>query len=1291
MPTLTLTPEELFDRPWRAGMPFRPGGTRRRQTTMVLLLALLVTIIGGYAFLTDADRVRRMAETTLSEMVGGKVEIKRAHLSIFEGLRLDGVTVRVPGEDRADSVVFSAQSLLARFNVHALLNGRLDITQILALDPHVRLCQDLSLAGDQSWNYLRLRPRADPTGPAVARLPEVLLRNGQVDYARIVEGRYEPLGSMAIEGQLAPLKEADRYTFELESRGMGQTSGPRISGTFDMATREVVDAQLHRFDFSGAIKTILPSVVQTWLEAHDLTGQINVTSFTLKPDAHGGPPAFRVETDLVKVNLAVRPEEWFDRADRQRVGAVRDFCGTMRACGFNPAGGIDAIQEVAEGQPIRLAWVTGKFVFTREGVQIASLQGWVEKNSFSISGEIHGYTPDAAAELSIASKEMFIPESPHYLASLPPHLRDVFYRFHTTGTLEVAATLRRAAAGGPINAVVDANLLDCSFRYRNVPFPLAHLRGRLRYTHDGTRGDRERIELTDMRATGADKTANASAGLTIDGWVEPLDERNAVQLRVTGQAVTLDDALLGALGEETQATIRRFAPPGLGYPKLYGDFEYRTTRPEGLNRESTTEVDLTVRDATAMYAGFPLPLSGLNGVVRVRPDHVALEALRGRRGNGAQFLIDGRVDTPGDGPARPRLTVRAAGVAIDEGVKGALPADLRAWVERLGIAGLIDLDGTIFPKAAPVPAGGGGAIAAGATTRPTGEIDFDLRLGLREGTLYPVDGVPALTDVAAQVRATSARVSVPTLTGRRGAADVTARVTVAMPEGREAQVSISAEAKALVVDEALLKYLPTEARAARDAVRAEGTVDAEFTYSTDAGPAGGGGAVADAAAGAAAATRPAAFELVLHPRALSANPKFAPYALTGITGTIAVTPDAIVLTDVVGRHGEATVSASGVGRTATGAWDLRLSGSGMPIDEAFLKALPAGLASVFEGVSLRGKLSFDATKFTFTPPPAPPAGAAPATGPATRAAPEPRIEFAARVTLADASLEAGVPLTGVNGTIDLAGTVEEGGLRTATGKADLASLQLAERGTKNLRFDIHKPADREAMQLVNIQAVVAGGNLAGQIDLGFPTAAGAPGQYALAMALQNADVRLLTAAEAEAPKGKAAPQGRVTASLRLQGNWGDANSRRGGGDVLVSGKDLYHIPVILGLHQITNLSLPISSPFNEATSRYVIDGPKIGFEQIELRAGNVLMSGSGSLDFDTKQVQLTFVTDSEGGFRIPLLDPLVRGAKRELVQVHVRGTVTAPKVSASAFKTFSTTIDEVFRGSERPRPRKKGS
>src|SRR5437763_1802415 len=161
-------------------------------------------------------------------------------------------------------------------------------------------------------------------------------------------------------------------------------------------------------------------------------------------------------------------------------------------------------------------------------------------------------------------------------------------------------------------------------------------------------------------------------------------------------------------------------------------------------------------------------------------------------------------------------------------------------------------------------------------------------------------------------------------------------------------------------------------------------------------------------------------------------------------------------------------------------------------------------------------------------------------------------------------------------------------------------------------------------------------------------------------------------------------RGQMSASLALEGVFDQPASRRGRGDVLVNGRQLYQIPLVLGLLQITNLALPITSPFSEATCRYTVDGGRVTFETIELRAKQMLMQGSGHLDFDTKRVRMTFVTQNDTWPKLPVIGDLLQGARNELLQIHVRGTITEPQVSASAMNTLTTTIDEVFRGANPP-------
>ena len=76
------------------------------------------------------------------------------------------------------------------------------------------------------------------------------------------------------------------------------------------------------------------------------------------------------------------------------------------------------------------------------------------------------------------------------------------------------------------------------------------------------------------------------------------------------------------------------------------------------------------------------------------------------------------------------------------------------------------------------------------------------------------------------------------------------------------------------------------------------------------------------------------------------------------------------------------------------------------------------------------------------------------------------------------------------------------------------------------------------------------------------------------------------------------------------------------------------------------------------------------------------MQGTGHLDFDTKRVNMVFTTDNTTWPKLPIIGDLLSSARHELLQINVAGTLQAPKVSASAMNTFTTTVDQVLAGGE---------
>jgi hypothetical protein len=1213
---------------------------------MLCLLLLLAAIIGGYWYITDSNRVRAMAESYLSKVLGGPVMVGSARLSIFEGLRLEDVTVRVDQSTSEDSVIFTADTFLIKYNPRSMLKGRLDATQIVAIDPHVRLTENLDTG---RWNYQRLvredaTPTSLPSGDGQSiRPPEILLRNAQFDYSEIRDGKFIPRGSMAIEGRLWPGSETSRYNFELQSRGESEGIGPVVSGSVVLNTGQV-NLRLEKFKFGPDIRSLLPAQVRKWWEQHELEGRVDIPELSFIPPRNGRNATFRVETDLDGVTLAVRPDEWNSREENQRIASIRGTLKLFERGGFNGGGFVDTFGVMFHPPPIKVERVSGTFIFTQDGIEIKQVSGRLETNAFAGRGRIEGYSPDAAAYFQISSPQtenIFIPHSPRYVNSMPPQVREVYDRFRPEGTCRIWIELNRDKAGATPRVTGEIQIVDGKFIFDHFPYPVRNATGRIVIGTDPATG-RERLDIQDLRGRGAEGGPNQNCYIFVNGHITPFGPTAGVKVTVEGKDISSEPLLRAAFPPETQEALRLLDPDGKGeYPIFRGSFLCNVTRPEGYRMHWTINTDINLDDASGALVAFPYPMEHVKATLQVREGYVRIVDASMRRGD-ASLSLNGRVNFGRGGPATPDLIVKATNVPIDQQLLDALPADRRQWLQKIGLRGKLDIEGRVFADPS----------AAGPTTRPAGtggEIDhlgLDLNIHLREGSIWPVEGTFAVSNLSGEMVLTPGRLGIKELIGQRGESQVKTRGSISW-EDNIPRVALNASAAGLLLDSALYKLLPESARAGWDQVNPQGTVDAEINYS---------GRFAPSTTAPAEEAATAGFEVTLHPRQLSITPSVLPYRLEDLKGTITLLAGKVLLKEMTARHGNAVVRFSGTGKLGESAmWDLKLAADDLPVDQEFQEALPKSIATLLDNLKVGGKLSFAFDKLIYQ----------------QNGTPDADIDFAVKLTLNQSQLNVGMSMSDVEGGIDLNGTVRQGKLAELHGEVNLPKLKIAGRSSGNFHAQIDKSADEPRVRLGKMRADLAGGDMAGQVEVAFPE--DGPSSYAMSILLRNASVAEL-AGERE-PELK----GQLSASLDLEGNWDDPASRRGRGDVLVGGKNMYRIPVVLGLLQIANLSLPISSPFTEATTRYMVQGQTVTFENISLRSSNMVMQGSGSLDFNTRKVELVFTTDNPNWPRLPFIQDLIEGARHELLQIHVRGTIQDPKVSATAMNTVTTTVDEVFR------------
>jgi hypothetical protein len=1372
---------------------------------MTFLLLLLCAVIYTYGHVTDATRVRVMAETYLSRLVGGRVVVGRAYLSIFEGLRLDDVEVHVdpanaplPGRGDAapDSLLFSAKTFVIKYDPKSMLGGTLEATQIIVQKPSVHLTENVDTG---EWNWYRVvrrrggkggvgRSTLSPSPPP--KLPEILLRNAKIEFSEIRSGRFSPLAFLAVDGQLGPGDDGERYNFDLQSRGVSEM-GPSVSGWVSL-TRGQVSAKLMNFSFGPDVRSMLPVDVRQWWERHDLSGRIDIPVLSYVPAREGRPQSFRVETVIVDgVALTVRAEEWMGSNDVRKLNRTRESLAMMRdvyrAAGYKvqpqttrakprDAGGtataarprdadrtpamIDVAAACLEPTPLKLENVAGKFVFTQDGVSIESLSGRVDNNGIKINGRIDGYTPEAPVALKVTSfttENLTIPASPRYIASLPAPVREFYEQLRPEGTCRLTVEVSRTTAGAMPEISGKLDIINGKFLYSKFPYPLREVSGRVVFGRDPATGA-DRVEIQQVRGRGMEDGPNRNTWIQVDGRVSPIGPTSGVNIRVTSDDAASEEALRLAFPPEVRKALTIFDPGGKGeFPKYRGKFVCDIVRPPGVRTPWSFDTDITLTDGAGKLEAFPYPLEHVKGDLKIRTGHVDIVNLRFQR-TGAELSVNGRVswgreadslllaqgqtllkrDAPGEDGSNvvTDLKVTALNVPIDKDLLEALPPDRRGWLEQIGISGTLDIEGRVYQG---INARRSATPAERATFTP---LDYDLDVTLRDGTLWPTGSTFAVSKVDAKLLLSRQTLSVLEAKGKRGNAELSgaARIewtpaTAAAPVGAGAQartgtpprVWLSARAKGLALETPLYAALPEAVRKAWDELQPQGTLDVDISYDNAANGLASAAsakdgrppppqpfAVVDATSLlspvdvidlTAAPPKPAlkldGLKAVLKPRELSVMLQSVPYRLDHVTGTVTVLPDKVLLEDVAAVRGDATVRVSGTGVVGgRGLWDLKLAAENVPVDDELRRALPATISDVFTSLEVQGKIGFDFTRFIFrgaevdaNAPKAQrkmPGSPKPATAKARGEPrePGPDVDLAGTVTLSGTDLDVGVPLTNVRGKFIMSEVVVRNGKPiVATGEVTAKSMVLAGRTMENFRAGIVKPPGRDELRFEKMRGQMCRGLVGGGVTLVFPPddQPDEPSRYAINLAVRNADVAELTS-ETE----KSDMKGELTASLSLEGSWGAAAVRRGRGDVLVVGRGMYRVPLILGLLQVTNLALPISGPFNEATARYSVDGERITFDSIDLRSNAMVMSGDGHLDFGTKEVRLSFQTDNPKGLKVPFLDDLLRGARHELLKIYVHGTIQEPKVSAGVMGTFTTTVDNVIRGDAAPaRPKAK--
>ncbi len=204
----------------------------------------------------------------------------------------------------------------------------------------------------------------------------------------------------------------------------------------------------------------------------------------------------------------------------------------------------------------------------------------------------------------------------------------------------------------------------------------------------------------------------------------------------------------------------------------------------------------------------------------------------------------------------------------------------------------------------------------------------------------------------------------------------------------------------------------------------------------------------------------------------------------------------------------------------------------------------------------------------------------------------------------------------------------------------------------------------------NITAKSYGGTVAADCHVTF----GRVPSYSLQAALSGADLR--TFANDKMP-GKQNIQGKAYAEIRLSGTSQGVHTMKGDGKFMVREGKMYDLPVLLALLKLLRVREPSTTAFNRCDINFTVRGKYIRMHHIDFKGDAISLFGNGEMNLDGDlRMELSAVLGRED-FDLPFIRDLITNVGRQIMTIHVDGTIDNPKVTNEPFPVLSRALGQI--------------
>jgi hypothetical protein len=811
------------------------------------------------------------------------------------------------------------------------------------------------------------------------------------------------------------------------------------------------------------------------------------------------------------------------------------------------------------------------------------------------------------------------------LAALCPQAAEHAADLHGVCRLHASLT-HHPAASRPWGHDVHLTLTKGRLNHRRLPLPLEDLEASLRCTD----GHVPRVEATA-------RSGPATLRLTATDVKLPIGEASACPVTLDALARKLDIKI-----DNLPVTADLFKPLPEKYQKIYNDYAPSGTadvtyevRPEG-HGPWRRRLLVEPRGLKVTFVKFPYTVDDVTGSVEQLsggPDGEVINLNAVCRAAGQPVYVKGEIK--GQAPdVNATIDVWGKNVPIDDKLLFALESaskECRKVADQFSPTGLVDFH--THSRRTP----------EAKTWNLRHVVTFHHATVRYDNFPYRLENVSGVLDVLSPERWEAYD-----FRGRHGDGllYVSGRGWPS-PEGRRVRVEVAG--RGVDLDDDLKTALrPQELGRTWETFAPSGRIDFDGTIDVPPG-------------------QPAKpdIDLTVQPRGCAIRPRFFPYPLSDLRGTLHYAHDTVELENMTARHDRSILSLDrGVVRLKPGGGfkaDLTaLRGSPLVPDADFANALRKPLHEAWKALDVQGPLDFRTRLYIDAA-----AGSDP-----------PRIYWDGAVTLRDAALRTGVRWEHVSGTVASRGWFNGTALDGMGGNLDVREATVFGQPLRNVRGEIVVTEDEpEVLKMPGLMAGFFGGQVYGPVRVEF----GPRVRYEVNLTASQVKLEEFGKHNFAAP---AEVKGLAVARLYLRGEGPDAGSLRGSGKLDVPSGKIYNLPVLLDLLKFLSLRLPDRTFFEEAHAAFDIEGMRAHVRRLELYGNVISLRGKGDMNLDGSDIDLDLNVDWARLGQV--LPPGVRAIPREisnqLFKIEMRGRLGDVRFNQQPVPLLTDPLKRMMRG-----------